>query len=897
MAKPIQELDAGKIKGLVKDNSALIALSTIFLLALYIRYIPAQNMQYLQALDSYMAYRMSQHIAFEASLPVVDFMRYFPYAMPSYLLHQGNVFIPAIIYWMGPFLFLDYLSWAQLYPAFMGSLTVIIVYFIGKEAFDKVTGLSAAFFLATIAGVLHRNSAGFFQKEPTAIVFMLLSTYFFLRAWKRDEWISGIGSGLTLGIASITWGGSSMVWLLYPLTVGLMLWINEDIRSLVKAYTPTVLIAGVLAASINPGRFWITDTFFLANLGMLGFLWSRYLVEELNLLNKKYIPYYTPGLSMIGITGLALSPLYSNFVAENFIRLIRAATRTGGGGDVVGGTVAENTAVTIGQLSSQLGSVGASQAHFYMSQPFSTILQPLTFISGFLANINGTWPLAFLGVVFLSTSVLTMVLRKFDLVEEKIRDLTYFKIAFIVLLVWTIAFSMVFQGSTLFVAGPAILALVGSVGILYGLEELGEREISFEWYHLLIVVWAVANILATVSQSRLIFLASFPTAFMAGYMFSQVCKRINSMGDEAIQYLLVGALVLIADVVLVIIILSIVQNLLYAALAVVMINGLGLLLVDELKLPDRTSLSSRKLRFGLLAVVIGVTVFVNFASAYSSANNLGGSPNNLWVDNLEYLQEETDGDSVVLSWWDYGYHFQMIGERATVADGGNHGYYTSNRKITYPLADFFASENPEEHFDFLEKHSADYIVLDETMIGKYSAVSQIANRDNDQFDSMVQLSTDRNIQNSLSQGQDDEMVVRYTGQGLQAYVPVEAGETGIDIRSAPTLETRSGRGDIGCMLTDSGVEEFEDTEPMRLGSLGEVCIAENPYYSLDRSLMSAQSSDIGPTPARLALVPRSITDTTLVRLYLMDGYGLDFVEKSEEGSNGYVKTWEIDLEG
>jgi hypothetical protein len=40
------------------------------------------------------------------------------------------------------------------------------------------------------------------------------------------------------------------------------------------------------------------------------------------------------------------------------------------------------------------------------------------------------------------------------------------------------------------------------------------------------------------------------------------------------------------------------------------------------------------------------------------------------------------------------------------------------------------------------------------------------------------------------------------------------------------------------------------------------------------------------------LVPRSIADSNLVRLYLMDGYGIDQVEKVEDGSNGFVKMWE-----
>lgn len=888
MANPLENLDTDKLRNFVYNNRAFLAVSLIFVMALYLRYQPTQNMEYLQALDSYMAYRVSQHIAFEGSLPAVDFLRYFPYAMPTYLLHQGNVFIPAILYWMGPFLVFDYISWAQFYPALMGSLTVFVVYFIGKEAFDRATGVSSAFFLATIAGVMHRSAAGFFQKEPTAIVFMLISIYFFLRAWKRSDWRSGIGSGLALGIATITWGGSQMIWLLYPLTVGIMLWINEDIRRLVKAYTPAVLVAGFLAFSFNHSRFWITDSLYLVNLGMLMFLWSRYLVEELQLLSKEQIPYYTPAASVTGLIVLALSPLYSNFIADKFVGFLQTATRTGGQGDIVGGTVAENTAVSLGQLSSQLGAISSSRAHMFFEEPVSTVLQPMANLAGVVANINGAWPLAFIGVVFLSTTVLTMVLRKLDIIEKEIKDLTYYKLVIVVLVLWTTGFSIFFEASTLIAAGPAALAIIGGIGILYSLEELGEREISFEWHYVLILVWIVSNILATVTQSRLIFMASFPTAFVAGYMFANVGKRIMRLKPESAKYLFLTSGILLIDIMIITALVVSGLQFVVAVVLVALLNGVALMASDKFP-EDRTSLEGDGMKVGALGIVIAVTVFVNVASGFTAASSLGGSPNALWMENLEYLEEETPGDSVVLSWWDYGYHFHTIGERATVADGGNHGYYSNERKITYPLADFFSSTEPEEHMDFLEKHSADYIVLDETMIGKYSAVSQIANRDNSQFDNMIPLDSSRNIANELNE--EEENVVRFSTRGLQAYVPVEFGENSVDISSAPTLETQQGRSEIGCVLTDSGVEEFEGTQPMELQGFGEVCIAKNPYFSMERALVSAQQGQ--PMQAQVVLVPRSITDTTLVRLYLMDGHGIDFVEKVEEGSNDYIKMWEI----
>lgn len=40
-----------------------------------------------------------------------------------------------------------------------------------------------------------------------------------------------------------------------------------------------------------------------------------------------------------------------------------------------------------------------------------------------------------------------------------------------------------------------------------------------------------------------------------------------------------------------------------------------------------------------------------------------------WLDTLEWIKNNTPKDSVIISWWDYGYWLSVLGERATVADG------------------------------------------------------------------------------------------------------------------------------------------------------------------------------------------------------------------------------------
>jgi hypothetical protein len=143
---------------------------------------------------------------------------------------------------------------------------------------------------------------------------------------------------------------------------------------------------------------------------------------------------------------------------------------------------------------------------------------------------------------------------------------------------------------------------------------------------------------------------------------------------------------------------------------------------------------------------------------------------------------------------------------------------------------------------------------------------------------MIQVGTG-SARSSLS-GDANSTVLTLSGRGINVYAPLDSSGSGIDISGAPTLETRRGRTQIGCVLTEQGEKEFNVTQESRF------CVAENPFYSLDRGI----STD---SRTRLVLVPREIKDHSLIELYLQDGQGVPYVEKVPEASNGYVKMWRV----
>lgn len=809
------------VEGL-KSNWAVLSVVAVFFLALWIRYLPEQGMEYLQALDPFMIFRVSQHFALDGNLPQLDFLRYFPYPQPSYRLNLGNIVIPAVMYWLGPFLVFDsYLEWAQFAPALMGSISVVFAYLFGKEVWNKIAGVSGAFFLATIAGVMQRSSAGFFEKEPIGTMFMMASLYFFVRAWKRDEWKSGLISGLSLGLFTASWGGSKMLWLLYPMVTGIVVFIDEDVQRLLKAYTPTVIIGGLVVSGINPQRFGLTEAVFLANLGLVGLIWSRYLVEELSLIQDSKLKYYIPSVSAVGLLLLLLSPLYSNFLASKVLRVWSMATQSGG--KVIAGTVAENSAAGLGQIVYQLGSQSAVGIHPVL---------------GALSNVAGTWPLAFISIGLMGTSIAFMFVKRYTEIET-IEANNYYLGMLGVFTAWVIAFAFFFQASVFAVIVPPILAVIGGLGLLHVFNGFEEQEIEMNWYYLLPFLWALTNILGAVSKSRLIFLAAFPAAVVSGYTVSVVVNRIRQMDFEQME--------------------------------------------------DYT----QQVRIGSIAFFLIAVFSVSAASGYIAVtggdNSAGitGSPGERWMQTLDYMRENTSKGEVMLSWWDYGYWFESVGRRPAVADGGNMGFYTSENygKVNYPIADFLTSSNPENHTELFEKHSVDYMILDNSMLGKYAAVSQISNRDNSKFESMLQFGTPGGLQRSVQQSGNETVLVSgglsASIRNLRLYTPVDISGNSVDFTGTSTLETSRGRLPINCYLTEEGRVEFE-------GQGSQFCIAEDPYRTLERSASGSQ--------ARLVLVPQTISESSLVRLYLMDGYGVDFMEKVPEASNGYVKMWKVEAQ-
>ena len=159
----------------------------------------------------------------------------------------------------------------------------------------------------------------------------------------------------------------------------------------------------------------------------------------------------------------------------------------------------------------------------------------------------------------------------------------------------------------------------------------------------------------------------------------------------------------------------------FAAISIIILASLGISILIQEFFSRKTEINkfknySLKLSFGIglvLLLVIPLTFPENstiFALTDAPPTILNGGTqfqisNNDWNDTLEWIKNNTSEDSVIASWWDYGYWIQTKAERATLAD--NSTIYSERIKnIATILLD-----TPTGAWKSLQQLDADYFVV------------------------------------------------------------------------------------------------------------------------------------------------------------------------------------------
>ncbi len=488
----------------------IIPLLLIFAIGLYIRIqslTPLSDcldgMVCLQALDPFFIYRTSLDMMNNNFHLVFDTLRYFPTGMDPHAAPPVIYYLPAVMYKLIALVIpsLSYLEWAKFYPAIMGALMGITIYLLGKELFNKKVGLLAGFLIAVNTSTLYRTAAGFIEKEPTAIVFIILAMYLFIHALNKDSTISAINAGLSLLIVNLSWGGANIIFIILSMFTGLLVFLNMHPRSIYKIY-PVMMSIAILSPTILklPAHLIYTSSYALMSFAVIAFVIARYLIEKRQIVNDKNIKYAMPILSVIGLVLALIGSFFSKALASVFITVSHLMNWSEG---VVGSTVAENNPANWATIKSQIGTAYASNI-----VPQLDPIIPYLSLSIFMM----------VGIIFLVYKV------------YKTREWKY-----IFALVWVIAsiYASFARIRIIFLLGPPV-ALVAA----YGIYSLMQYFNNLEYVKNLKIEISGINV-RVLKAIPIIFIALILIVnFSAGFAFSKgIGPSLNKNWQDTCQYL------------------------------------------------------------------------------------------------------------------------------------------------------------------------------------------------------------------------------------------------------------------------------------------------------------------------------------------------------------------------
>ena len=218
----------------------------------------------------------------------------------------------------------------------------------------------------------------------------------------------------------------------------------------------------------------------------------------------------------------------------------------------------------------------------------------------------------------------------------------------------------------------------------------------------------------------------------------------------------------------------------------------GYLIVEII---DRFRKAESKTILGILMIIIILSGIFTFWAYFKiigaqSSSMIPSSYNQQWQKAMLWTRENTSKNAVFAHWWDYGYWVQSIGKRATVLDGGNAIKYWNYLMGRHVLT----GNNEQDALEFLYNHDADYLLIDSTDIGKYSAYSSIgSNEDYDRFswiptltyDPKNNVETKEGITRMYNGGFEIDEDLTYIENGKQVFFPKETtGVAGIILKSS-----------------------------------------------------------------------------------------------------------------
>lgn len=208
---------------------------------------------------------------------------------------------------------------------------------------------------------------------------------------------------------------------------------------------------------------------------------------------------------------------------------------------------------------------------------------------------------------------------------------------------------------------------LGKLPVFTDEDELNKSKRNTLMYATLFIVWTVVSILAVTQGSRFITTIVLPFGLMTGMFVGYASDYIKNKlsNDKWLMAIIVIAGVLAAYPLTLI-------NITYGLLLLGIIIVLGAIFIFGVQ--DKKSASNTKIpikKYIAIVAIVLALVSPTVCGAYQTANNVvPGTSDPMW-DAMTWIDENTPEDTVITSWWDFGYLFEISADRQVTFDGGS----------------------------------------------------------------------------------------------------------------------------------------------------------------------------------------------------------------------------------
>lgn len=183
-----------------KESALLLG---IMLLALALRLI-TYGYEYLMGVDPFHHYKIAEYIAANDRFPERWHLSRYPEG-EKIVQPMGLYYVSVLLYKLLSPIGFSFIQAFKLVPPLFGIITLIPVYFLTKELFDRKTAVYSMLILAFLPAFTYRTMSGFYRGDAFFMFFMVTGLYFYLKSL-NDVKLAVI-AGLSFGLMGLVWNG------------------------------------------------------------------------------------------------------------------------------------------------------------------------------------------------------------------------------------------------------------------------------------------------------------------------------------------------------------------------------------------------------------------------------------------------------------------------------------------------------------------------------------------------------------------------------------------------------------------------------------------------------------------------------------------------------------------